>query len=113
LTVKFRTCFDPDAPTLSGFWHWVIVDIPATITTLDTGAAIPRGAMALRMDGGSLGYAGPLPPEGDFAHWYFFVVHAVREPSLGVDAGAAPVVASFHCVFKASARAQLVATFQR
>jgi Raf kinase inhibitor-like YbhB/YbcL family protein len=107
------SCFDPDAPTPSGFWHWVLVDIPASVTSLETGASPPDGAIAMKSDWGTPGYAGPLPPEGDFAHRYYFVVHAVREPSLGVDPDVAPVVVAFNLVFKASARAQIVPTFQR
>ena len=109
------TCFDPDAPTPSGFWHWALVDIPADVTSLDAGAAsgsLPGGAFHVRNDGGEAGFMGAAPPEGDQPHRYFFVVHAVGEPSLGVDADASPAVVSFNLAFKTLGRAILHGTYQ-
>jgi Raf kinase inhibitor-like YbhB/YbcL family protein len=109
------TCFDPDAPTPSGFWHWVLVDLPADVTSLDRGAAsgaLPGKAFHCRNDGGERGFMGAAPPEGDQVHRYFFVVHAVREESLGVDADASPAVVSFNLAFKTLARGILQGTYQ-
>jgi len=109
------TCFDPDAPTPSGFWHWVLVDLPADVTSLDTGAAggdLPGKAFHVRNDGGEQGFMGAAPPEGDQVHRYFFVVHAVTEDSLGVDADASPAVVSFNLAFKTAGRAILNGTYQ-
>jgi Raf kinase inhibitor-like YbhB/YbcL family protein len=109
------TCFDPDAPTPSGFWHWVLVDVPADVTSLDTGAAsgtLPGKAFHVRNDGGETGFMGAAPPEGDQPHRYFFVVHAVGEPSLGVDDGASPAVVSFNLAFKTLGRAIVHGTYQ-
>lgn len=109
------TCFDPDAPTPSGFWHWVLVDIPADVTSLDTGAAggdLPGDAFHVRNDGGEHAFMGAAPPEGDQVHRYFFVVHAVGEESLGVDDSASPAVVSFNLAFKTLGRAILHGTYQ-
>ncbi len=111
------TCFDPDAPTPSGFWHWVLVDLPADVTSLDAGAgaegaALPGDAFMCRNDGGAKAFMGAAPPAGDQVHRYYFVVHAVTEPSLGVDSDASPAVVSFNLAFKTAGRAILHGTYQ-
>ena len=111
------TCFDPDAPTPSGFWHWVLVDLPADVTSLEVGAGaegadLPGNAFMCRNDGGGHSFMGAAPPPGDQVHRYFFVVHAVREESLGVDADASPAVVSFNLAFKTAGRAILHGTYQ-
>lgn len=109
------TCFDPDAPTPSGFWHWSLVDIPADVTSLETGAAsgdLPGHAFHVRNDGGEAGFMGAAPPQGDHPHRYFFVVHAVKEETLGVDADASNAVVSFNLAFKTLGRAILHGTYQ-
>jgi hypothetical protein len=111
------TCFDPDAPTVSGFWHWTVVDLPASVTSLDTGAgasdaSLPGGAFHVRNDAGSLDFTGAAPPQGDQPHRYFFVVHAVGEESLGVDASVSPAVVGFNLAFKTLGRAILHGTYQ-
>ena len=112
------TCFDPDAPTPSGFWHWVLVDLPATTTSLAQGAgtaggALPGGAFHVRNDWSGRDYGGCYPPDGDRPHRYYFVVHAVDVESLGLDDDASAAVVSFNLAFHTLARAQLVGTFQR
>lgn len=111
------TCFDPDAPTPSGFWHWVLVDLPADVTSLAAGAGaegadLPGGAFMCRNDGGPKAFMGAAPPAGDQVHRYFFVVHAVQEDTLGVDSDASPAVVSFNLAFKTLGRAVLHGTYQ-
>ena len=111
------TCFDPDAPTPSGFWHWVLVDLPADVTSLDTGAGaegadLPGNAFMCRNDGGSKAFMGAAPPPGDQVHRYFFVVHAVKEDSLGVDSDTSAAMVSFNLVFKTAGRAIVHGTYQ-
>jgi Raf kinase inhibitor-like YbhB/YbcL family protein len=111
------TCYDPDAPTPSGFWHWLAVDIPASVTELAAGAgasddALPAGAFHVRNDMSSRDFTGAAPPPGDHPHRYHFVVHAVGEEKLGVDADASAAVVSFNLAFKAVGRGMIVATYQ-
>jgi Raf kinase inhibitor-like YbhB/YbcL family protein len=111
------TCFDPDAPTPSGFWHWALVDLPADVTSLDTGAGsgsapLPGSAFMLRNDGGEAAFMGAAPPPNDQPHRYFFVVHAVGEDTLGIDADASNAVMSFNLAFKTLGRAILHGTYQ-
>jgi Raf kinase inhibitor-like YbhB/YbcL family protein len=109
------TCFDPDAPTPSGFWHWVLVDLPADVTALEAGAAsgnLPGNAFHVRNDAGERGFMGAAPPQGDQVHRYYFAVHAVGEESLGVDPDASPAVVSFNLAFKTLARGVIHGTYQ-
>lgn len=109
------TCFDPDAPTPSGFWHWVLVDLPGDCTSLPTGAAtgdLPGNAFHCRNDGGEKGFMGAAPPEGDQVHRYYFVVHAVGAETLGVNSDASAAVVSFNLAFKTLGRAIVHGTYQ-
>jgi Raf kinase inhibitor-like YbhB/YbcL family protein len=100
------TVFDPDAPTGSGFWHWVVVNIPPTVTELPMDAGNPRsglmpqGAREIRTDFGTPGYGGPCPPLGDHPHRYFFTVYAVNT-NLQVDSTTTAALVGFMLHFDA------------
>ena len=104
------TMYDPDAPTGSGFWHWAIADIPASITSLAAGAEAPAGAVVLKHELGQPGYIGAGPPPGTGVHRYFVVVHAVDVPSLGVGPDVTPAVLGFNLHFHTLGRAILMGT---
>lgn len=112
------SCFDPDAPGPAGWWHWNLLDVPVTTTelaqgvgTLD-GADLPPGSFQLRGDDGVAAYQGAAPPPGDQVHRYFYVVHALDVPSLGLDRDTLPGKTGAVAVFHTLARAVLVGTYQ-
>jgi Raf kinase inhibitor-like YbhB/YbcL family protein len=93
--------YDPDAPTGSGWWHWVVFNLPASTTTIalgageKTGAALPAGSVQGRTDFGAPGWGGPCPPVGDKAHRYVFTVHALKTDKIDVPADATAALVGF------------------
>jgi Raf kinase inhibitor-like YbhB/YbcL family protein len=87
------TMYDPDAPTGSGFWHWLVWDIPAGQTGL--GSTLPSGAVSGTNDSGTSGYMGPCPPVGDIVHHYEITVYALDVTGLGLPGNATPAVVGF------------------
>ena len=109
---------DPDAPTGSGFWHWLIVNIPANVSELaegagSTGGKLPAGALQTRTDFGAPGHGGPCPPEGDHPHRYLFTVFAVKIDKLDVKADTSAAVVGFNLHFNTLARAEIMGLFKR
>jgi Raf kinase inhibitor-like YbhB/YbcL family protein len=113
------TMYDPDAPTVSGFWHWAVANLPATVTSLEAGAGdpdarkLPGGAVTLRNDGGARRFVGAAPPPGHGPHRYIFCVHAVDVEKLDVDENSSPALLGFNLFFHTLARAFLTGTFER
>ncbi|MFD5429496.1 YbhB/YbcL family Raf kinase inhibitor-like protein [Streptomyces sp. NPDC127084] len=112
------TCFDPDAPTGSGFWHWVLFDIPSSVTELPAGAGggrfegLPEGAVHVRNDYGSKDFGGAAPPPGDGPHRYVFTVYAVGKEKLGPGDDVSPAVVGFNLRFHTLGRAQLIGEYE-
>lgn len=110
------TMYDPDAPTASGFWHWAVFNIPASVTELPSGAGdakgsgLPKGAVQLRGDAGTAPYLGAAPPAGHGHHRYHIVVHALGVEQLDIPTDAAPAILGFNLFMQAIARAMIVPT---
>lgn len=96
------TLYDPKAPTLGGWYHWVAFNIPADVTALEEGAGdpnkrlMPETAVQSRTDFGTDGYGGPCPPENDPVHPYYLTVYALDVEELGLDREASPALVSFN-----------------
>jgi Raf kinase inhibitor-like YbhB/YbcL family protein len=96
------TMYDPDAPTGSGWWHWVVYDIPGSATGLAAGAGdpakklLPAGTVQGNTDFGAPGYGGPCPPAGDKPHHYIFTLYALKVAKLDVPAGASAAYVGFN-----------------
>jgi Raf kinase inhibitor-like YbhB/YbcL family protein len=109
------TVFDPDAPTGSGWWHWVVVNIPASTTQLASGASgksMPAGSLETRTDFGKPGYGGPCPPPGK-PHRYIFTIYALKTDKLDLDAQSSGAMAGFMTNQNALAKATFTATYGR
>jgi Raf kinase inhibitor-like YbhB/YbcL family protein len=111
------TMFDPDAPTGSGFWHWVVFNIPAAVNELVQGAGaghdsgLPEGAVQTQNDLGLKGYIGAAPPPGDSAHRYVIAVHAVDTEQLDADVNSTPAIVGFNLRYHSIARAVVIPVF--
>ena len=112
------TCYDPDAPTGSGFWHWTVANIPADVTELEAGAGspgngdLPSGAIQGRTDFGQPGFGGAAPPEGHGPHRYIFTVFAVDVERLDVNADNSGAVYGFNLHFHTLAKASITGIYE-
>lgn len=112
------TAYDPDAPTGSGWWHWTVVNLPATTHQLPSGSGspggtLPAGAVQGRTDFGQAGFGGACPPEGTSPHRYRFTVWALKTEKLPIDEQASGALVGFMLHANALAQAQLTATYGR
>lgn len=111
--------YDPDAPTGSGWWHWYVVNLPASTTHLarnagkPDGANLPVGAMQINTDFGAPGYGGPCPPPGDKPHRYVLTVYALKVAKLNIPPHATAALAGFMVNGNAIAKARLTFRYGR
>jgi hypothetical protein len=113
------TVYDPDAPTGSGWWHWVIFNIPPNITSLPVGAGkpdgggAPQGSVQSMTDFGQPGYGGPCPPSGDKPHRYIFTVYALKVDQLPLKSDASGAMVGFYLNQNALGKASFTAKYGR
>ena len=111
------TMYDPDAPTGSGWWHWLAFNIPAGSSGLPAaagnGRGLPDGAVQSRTDFGGPGFGGPCPPVGDKPHRYIFTVHALKVEKLDLDSDAMPALVGYMLHANRLGSASLTATYAR
>ncbi|MBX9575969.1 MAG: YbhB/YbcL family Raf kinase inhibitor-like protein [Caulobacteraceae bacterium] len=106
------TCFDPDAPTGSGFWHWTVANIPADVTEIAAGGPIPTGAVEGRMDFGQPSFGGAAPPAGHGPHRYIFTVFAVDVEKLDVTPENSGAIFGFNLHFHTLAKASITGIYE-
>ncbi|MHB1287399.1 MAG: YbhB/YbcL family Raf kinase inhibitor-like protein [Leptospirales bacterium] len=96
------TTYDPDAPTGSGWWHWVVYNLPPSVSELKRGEGsadggnLPAGAIQAVTDFGKKGYGGPCPPKGDRPHHYIFTVYALKVAHLDLPPNASPALIGYY-----------------
>jgi Raf kinase inhibitor-like YbhB/YbcL family protein len=113
------TIYDPDAPTGSGFWHWLVVNMPPSTTSLPEGAGttghpgLPAGAVEARNDAGTSAYFGPCPPQGDSPHHYIVTLFAVKADKLDIDQNTSGAVVGFNLHFNTIDKASVTYMYGR
>lgn len=113
------TMYDPDAPTGSGWWHWVMFDIPANVNELVSNAGnlssnlAPINAIQSVTNYGAKGYGGPCPPEGHGLHEYIITVYALKIDKLGLDENTNPAVVGYYLWNNTIAKASIIAYYKR
>lgn len=113
------TMYDPDAPTGSGWWHWVVFDIPADVHKIKSGAGdtsldlMPKEAIQSITNYGTTGYGGPCPPENHGLHQYIITIHALKTETLGLDENTNPATVGFYLWNNTLAKASIVMYYKR
>ena len=108
------TVYDPDAPTGSGFWHWIAIELPASVSELPRGADVAKlGARQFTNDYGANEFGGACPPVGDGMHRYQFTVWALPVEKMEIPDGVSPAVVGFNLNAVALDKKTLTATYNR
>ena len=106
------TCYDPDAPTGSGFWHWTVANIAADVREIPAGGPVPAGSVEGRTDYGPAGFGGAAPPKGHGPHRYIFTVFAVDTERLNVTPDNSGAVFGFNLHFHTLAKASITGVYE-
>ncbi len=111
------TMYDPDAPTGSGWWHWVVYNIPAATTEIAANASaakkLPKGAVESVTSYGAPGFGGACPPVGDRAHRYIFTLYALNVESLDLGANPSPALVGYNLNAHAIEKSSIMAYYGR
>jgi hypothetical protein len=112
------TVYDPDAPTGSGWWHWTLFNIPATVSQINEGASLdqtklPAGSMEGRTDFGKSGYGGACPPQGDKPHHYILTVYALKIDKINLNGDSSGALLGYFLNQNTLAKASLTAKYSR
>jgi len=112
------TVYDPDAPTGSGWWHWVVFNLPASTISLPSDFGNLSKTQSLKAiqgmtDYGKAGFGGACPPVGDRPHRYFFTVHALNVDHLDLNEQASPALVGYMINAHSIAKATLVSYYGR
>jgi hypothetical protein len=113
------TMYDPDAPTGSGWWHWIVFDIPANINEFASNAGnvslnlAPKMAIQSITDYGGKGYGGPCPPEGHGMHQYIITVYALKTDKLGTDSNTSPALVGYNLWANTLGKASIISYYKR
>ena len=113
------TMYDPDAPTGSGWWHWVVFDIPGDVNSIVENAGnvakglMPKKAIQSITNYGGPGYGGPCPPENHGIHEYMITVHALKVEKLGLDANTNPAIVGYNIWNNTIAKSSIVTYYER
>ncbi len=111
------TVYDPDAPTGSGWWHWIVVNIPATANKIETDASakksLPKGAVETINDFGFINFGGACPPKKDKAHRYVFTIYALDVDKLSVTPKSDSALVGFMINSHVISKATIVSYYKR
>lgn len=111
------TIYDPDAPTGSGWWHWVVFDIPNNVNNIIQNASslnkLPKGSIEGITDFGKNGFGGACPPQGDKAHQYIMTIYALNTDKLGLDKNASPALVGFMLNIHTIEKSSVIGYYQR
>ena len=111
------TIYDPDAPTGSGWWHWIVYNIPKSASHLPSNAsatgALPKGSVESITSYGVAGFGGACPPKGDKAHRYVITLYALDVDRLELPQNATAPLVGFNLNAHAIQKSSIISYYGR